>query len=153
MSWRFDRPPHRRLIARACEDPPRGRVETRPVRSGPPPLGKAGRLLMGRLAQKTRYADPGLLMRWGDIVGAEFAALTRPGRMSPGRSDRSLEIMTPDGAAAAKVAFHEGALLDRLATYFGPGVVTRLKVTHAGAGQGGEPASGGGRGLSRFRDL
>lgn len=113
-----------RLVASADAAP----RPTRPAIKHAASVKGAGALMVARLAQKTRFADPALVAKWPALVGDDIAAMARPGRLSPGRSDRSLDVHVGDGAAATHIRFHESLIISRLAAYFGPGVVTRLKI-------------------------
>ena len=131
----------------------RAPVETRPARRPPPMVREQVSMIIARLAQRTRYMDPGLAARWADIAGDEFAALCRPGRLSGGAKDRALEVFAADGAAAARLKFHEGDLIRRLRAYFGPDVVTRISIKQTdNTPTDAAPRSSGGGGLSRFRN-
>jgi hypothetical protein len=126
---RLDRPP-----------PP-----TRPARPAPPAVGRHAAALLSALAAKTRYVDPELCAIWPALAGAELARLCRPGRLSGGRSGRTLEIVVPHGAAAAAVEFASDGLKRRLNAYFGPESIARIAIVHGSAAA---PKSGL---LSRFR--
>lgn len=133
----------KRLITRA-DLGARPASNTRPVRTAASKTATRTGLVMARLAQKTRFADPALVRAWTDIVGEELAALGRPGRLSGGRKDRTFEICAPNGAAATALSLATGELIERLNTYYGPGTIGRIKVRQIGRPSG--------QGLSRFRD-
>ncbi|MEM9169511.1 MAG: DciA family protein [Pseudomonadota bacterium] len=122
-------------------------IVTRPARRSAPAVGRALRETVRDLAQSTRYVDPGLVADWQQIVGAELAALCRPGKISAGRG-ATLTVFARDAAAAARVQFDAGLILDKLTMRLGPGVVGHVRVVQNGSEPDDRPAPGG---LSRFR--
>jgi len=114
---------------------------TRPVRRGPPKVARAAADVFSRLAKTTRYADPGLADNWPSIAGADIAALGRPGRLLGNGPGRTLEIIAPDGAAAAELQMRTGDLLTAINRYLGPGAVNHIAVKQ----RPGEAARTGGR--------
>ena len=122
-------------------------MTTKPQRRASPRVGSFSAMLIGRLAQKTRFVDPGLAARWPEIVGGATADLCRPGRLSGGKKDRTLEVYVRDGAAAHEISFHEAAVIEKLNGFFGPGVIGRLTIKQADGGDAPSAPSGG---LGRF---
>ena len=100
-------------------------------RAAPPIRGFAG-AWMARLARATRYVDPKLMEQWPSLIGDELASLCRPGRLSGGRRDRTLEIFVTNGAAAAAVRFEESRMILSINEFLGPGVVGRLTIRQSG---------------------
>lgn len=134
--------------------------QTRPTRKGPPKAARAAAQVFSKLAQATRFADPGLADNWPSIAGAEIAALGRPGRVLGNGPGRTLEVIVRDGAAATELQMRADDLLTAVNRYLGPGAVERITVLQrAGAGRdrvGNTPAkeeTGGplGAALSSFR--
>ncbi|MEM8771880.1 MAG: DUF721 domain-containing protein [Pseudomonadota bacterium] len=137
---------------------------TRPVRRAPPKVSRAASDIFAKLARKTRYAEPGLAENWSEIAGAELASLGRPGRLTGRPPDRTLEIMTPDGGAAAQIQMNADALIRSVNRYLGPGAVARIAVRQRAAARSRQTAPTGdepsgenesanplGAALSRFR--
>ncbi len=100
-------------------------------RAAPPIRGYAG-AWMARLARATRYVDPKLIELWPSLVGEEMASLCRPGRVSGGRRERTLEVFVTNGAAAAAVRFEESRLILKINEYMGVGAVGRLLIRQSG---------------------
>ena len=103
---------------------------TRPVRRAPLKIASAGANVFAALAKKTKFADPELIGHWPTIAGANLAALCRPGRITGMRAagGRSLEVIAPNGAAAAETQMRADDLLTRVNRYLGPGAVARIMV-------------------------
>ncbi|MGF1544809.1 MAG: DciA family protein [Parvularculaceae bacterium] len=122
------------------------RGETKPARRSAPTLARCATRTLANLARRTGYVDPYLAARWPRIVGEELAGLCRPGKISGGRRDRTLEVSATSGAAAVELAQREGDLRARRNAHFGPGAVGRVRVAQTGG------AAIGAAGLARFRD-
>ncbi len=102
--------------------------QTRPVRRGPPRAARAAAQVFSKLAQATRFADPGLSDNWPSIAGKEIAALGRPGRVLGAGPGRTLEVIVRDGAAAAELQMRADDLLTAVNRYLGPGAVARIAI-------------------------
>lgn len=112
------------------------RRDTKPVRRAAPQAGAKAGLIVAKIAQKTRFADPGLVNAWSSIVGREIAGLCRPGKISGRRSDRTFEVHVAGGAAATAVGFEKATIIDKLNAYYGPGSVGRLHIRQTAATRG-----------------
>lgn len=108
-------------------------VVTRPARQGPPHLRRYAAGIVAGLARKTKFVDPALGVDWPAIVGAEIAALCRPGKLSGGRFGRTLEVIAPNGAAAARVKFEAASIRRKVNDVLGPGVVGHISVRQSAA--------------------
>jgi len=104
------------------------KVQTRPVRAAPPAVRRSAKEILSTLARKTRYLDPALAARWTDFVGEELVKICRPGRMSGGRTDKTVEIIVSSGAAATRVQMETDAIKHRLNQHLGPNAVTRIAI-------------------------
>lgn len=135
----------RRISADSDRDPPK--VETRPQRPPPPHLNLALSRLFTRIAAETRHAEPALIERWADIAGRDLARLGRPGRIVGGVKAATLEVIAPNGAAAARLQFEAEALRQRANQFLGPGRIGRIAVRQSGATDAAPVESA----LSRFR--
>lgn len=124
-------------------------MKTRPARPAPPAISGPVRAVFAGLARRTRFVDPDLGANWASIVGEDAAALCRPGRMTGGRADRTLEVVAANSAAAAKVRFASEDLRGRVNAFLGPGAVGRIAVRLNGSEA--EPAGAGAPALARFR--
>lgn len=127
-----------------------GFLKTRPARPAPPAIGRYSAKIFADLAGRTRFVDPALAANWTTLVGAEIAALCRPGRLTGGQVGATLELHAPHAAAAARTQFEAEAIRRRLNNYLGPGRIGRITVLHL---QGPAPVgeSGLDGALSRFR--
>ncbi len=111
--------------------------QTRPVRRGPPRAARAAAAVFSRLAQTTRYADPGLAENWPSIAGADIAALGRPGRVLGNGPGRTLEVIVRDGASAAEIQMRTDDIILAVNRYLGPDAVNRIALRQrAGARHG-----------------
>jgi hypothetical protein len=124
-------------------------VATRPARAAPPSIARAVGAVFADLARRTRHAEPALIERWREIVGAELAGLCAPGRLSGGLKGATLEILARDGAAAARVQFESEAIRRAVNAFLGPAAVARILVRHRSTQTGPDGALSGA--LSRFR--
>lgn len=101
---------------------------SKPVRRAPPKAARAGAQVFAALARKTKFAEPTLAENWPSIAGAEIAALCRPGRITGGRTGRTLEVRTPSGAAATALAMHLDDLQTRVNRFLGTGSIARISI-------------------------
>ncbi len=105
----------------------------------------AGRI--GRPAfERAGFAEPGLVLRWKEIVGAEIARIAQPLRLVSGPSGGILTLKAEP--AAAIFLQHEGrALCARINAYLGRPVVQRLRfipgeIAHEPPADGANQAAG-----------
>ncbi len=101
---------------------------SRPVRKAPPRLQRFSSRVLTSLARQTRFMDPALGQRWSEIVGEEIAMLCWPGRLSPGRQHRTLEVITPNGATATKLTYQTEQILSAVNKIMGPRAVTHISI-------------------------
>jgi len=66
--------------------------------------------------------------RWREIVGEALAGRTEPRRLIRSRGAGATLELKVAGPVAALVQHQAPLILDRLALYLGPGVVTRLRI-------------------------
>lgn len=72
------------------------------------------------------FADPALVLRWPDIVGAEVARVARPIRLTEGAGGGVLTVLSEPGAAL--FLQHESrALCERINTFLGRKAVSKLR--------------------------
>jgi hypothetical protein len=82
---------------------------------------------LGRAAfDRAGFAEPGLVLRWREIVGAHVARIATPVRLSQGASGGVLTLRA-DPAAALFLQHESRALCARINTYLGRPAVERLK--------------------------
>lgn len=113
--------------------------QTKPARRGPPQIARAGATVLANLARKTKYVDPALSDHWPTIAGKAIAALCRPGRISGrrggvGKAGRTLEVIAPNGAAAAQLQMLTDDLKSRVNRYLGPNSVAHIAIRQANNG-------------------
>jgi hypothetical protein len=72
------------------------------------------------------FADPTLVLRWSDIVGAEVARIARPIRLTEGAAGGVLTILS-EPAAALFLQHESRTLCERINTYLGRETVAKLK--------------------------
>jgi hypothetical protein len=97
-----------------------------------PAVGRFTAAVFSDLAQKTKFVDPALAAAWPRILGDELAGLSRPGRLTGSKAGRTLEVVVPNGAAAARIQFESGRIREKVNDFLGPGVVARIAVRQAG---------------------
>lgn len=131
----------------AAGDSDAPRIQTRPQRRPPPQLNTFLSTVFTDVATKTRFADPGLMSRWGEIAGPELAALGRPGRILGGTRGATMEVFAAGGAAAARLQFESEALRRRVNQFLGPERIGRIQIRQAGGADAAPVDSA----LSRFR--
>lgn len=132
---------------RVIPGPDRPTIKTRPQRPPPPHLNKYVSNLFANIASRTKFAEPGLLQRWSDIVGPELASLGRPGRILGGTRGATLELVAQNGAAAARLQFESESIRRRVNQVLGPDRIGQIQLRQAGAPDAAPVASA----LSRFR--
>lgn len=101
---------------------------TRAVRTAAPKASRAAASVFSKLADKTRYADPGLSDNWPTIAGTEIAQLARPGRVTGRGPGRTLEVVVRDGSAAAQMQMQVDALIAAVNQYLGPGSIAHIAI-------------------------
>ncbi|MFQ5562607.1 MAG: DciA family protein [Parvularculaceae bacterium] len=107
-------------------------IRTRPARSGPPQISRYSATVLAALAKKTKFVDPALAANWPTIVGDEIARLCRPGRLTGQTGARTLEIIAPNGAAAAQAQLLTDEIIERANRFLGPGALTRIAIRQDG---------------------
>lgn len=131
-------------------------IQTKPARPAAPAIRGAAAHVLVALARRTRFVDPALVAQWPLMVGEELAALSRPGRLTGGRIGRTLELVAPNGAAAARVALETESIKGKVNDFLGPGAIARVVIRQRGGEPPQEPGGDGPEGpvraaLSRFR--
>jgi hypothetical protein len=84
------------------------------------------------------FADPTLVLRWSDIVGAEVARIARPIRLTDGASGGQLTVLSEPGAAL--FLQHESrALCERINSYLGRKAISKLRFVQGSVRQSRNP--------------
>ena len=115
------------LGAGAAADQPPGDASARPRRArrdDPQPLAAAIGGLLSDQGWKEQAAVGSVFSNWGQIVGPDLAAHTRP----DGFADGELAIAADSTAWATQVRLLASALVRRLNSELGEGTVRRVKV-------------------------
>jgi len=130
-------------------------IKTRPPIPAAPTVGRFSANVFAGLAKSTKYVDPKLATNWAKIIGEESADLCRPGRLTGGRTGRTLEIFARNATAAAKIHFEAEAIRRKVNDFLGPDAVGRLTIIHKEEPNRSTPAEDTatplGSALSRFR--
>jgi predicted nucleic acid-binding Zn ribbon protein len=95
-----------------------------PRRTTPQPLRRSLELLLDDLGSAPVRETTSLLDRWPEVVGRDLAAHTQPIGVRHG----VLLVQADDPAYGQALGWDERAVLARLATVLGQGVVTGLHV-------------------------
>lgn len=73
-----------------------------------------------------------MIAYWPSIAGAELAAVTEPLRLAPGQpGEANILYLRVSGASAIELQHRERELVDRINSYFGSAVVSRLALRQA----------------------
>jgi len=104
-----------------------------PLPNEPPSRRKRVAAVSGDAAQLARaaferagFTEPGLVLRWKEIVGADVARIARPIRLSQGPSGGVLTLKA-DPAASVFLQHESRALCGRINDYLGRDAVRRLR--------------------------
>jgi len=104
-----------------------------PSEEGPPPRrGRAGAVANDAHAlaragfARAGFPEPGLVLRWKEIVGAQVARIARPLRFSEGATGGVLTLRA-DPAAAVFLQHESRALCGRINAWLGRDAVQRLR--------------------------
>lgn len=96
--------------------------------------GTALRRRISEAAAKRGFAEPDILLRWSEIVGAELAEQVRPVQISYGRAapgfGATLVVQVP-GARATEIEHRAARIVERVNAFYGYRAVSRLKLTQA----------------------
>lgn len=97
-----------------------------PRRGRATPLGAEASLAGQTAFIRAGFADPTLVLRWGEIAGSETAALAQPVSLKEGPSGGVLTLKAEPGAAVY-LQHDSPALCARINSYLGRQAVTRLR--------------------------
>ena len=92
-------------------------------------LSKIVRRAFGRQG----FAEPGVLLRWPEIVGETLAKFSLPERLSFPHGERSQGTLhlRVDGQFALEVQHLEPMIIERINSFFGYGAVSRISILQA----------------------
>jgi hypothetical protein len=80
---------------------------------------------------KNGFSNSDVIYRWKDIVGAELSGYCTPVKMtSPNgrQGEGRLYLKVKSGAYAMQVQYQEAVILERLATFYGYRVASRIVI-------------------------
>lgn len=111
----------------------RGRVPEPPVRRNGP--RQVAELLpdVGRAAfKKFGFVQSSIVSRWGEIVGARWAAVSAPEslRFPPAKKDGGTLTLTVRGAHAVTIQHILPEIIERVNRFFGYAAVARVTIRH-----------------------
>jgi hypothetical protein len=92
-------------------------------------LGKVVRHAFGRQG----FAEPGVLLRWPEIVGDTLARFSLPERLTfpQGERSRGTLHLRVDGQFALELQHLEPLIVERINGFFGYGAVARIAILQA----------------------
>jgi len=80
--------------------------------------------------QRAGFPDATLVLRWGEIAGADIARVAEPLRLSEGPEGGVLTLKCDPGAAVF-LQHQTRDLMEQLARYLGPGRIARVRLISA----------------------
>lgn len=115
---------------------PRKTAETTPRRRRGGAFRQAGAELRKGLADaagRRGFAEPEILLRWTEIVGAALAPHCRPVKVVYGRSPAlgATLVIEATGARATEIEHLGPRMIERINGYYGYRAISRLRVTQA----------------------
>lgn len=86
--------------------------------------------LLKPIAQKRGFREASLLVEWDKVVGAEYARVLRPVKISHARSEPYEAVLYAEAEPhrALELQYNALHILDRINTYFGCRAITTLKI-------------------------
>jgi hypothetical protein len=99
--------------------------------------GPAGEDALGHATtalHRAGFLDATLVLRWRTIAGGDIARIAEPLRLTEGPEGQVLTLKCDPGAAVF-LQHQTRELMDRLATYLGPGRITRIRLVSAELGR------------------
>jgi len=108
------------------------------------PFHRAGEALGRRLSEaaaKRGFAEPDVLIRWAEIVGADLARDCQPVRITYGRAAPGLGatlLVQANGARATEIEHRVPQIVERVNAFYGYRAVSRIRLTQA-TGRAGQP--------------
>jgi len=103
-----------------------------------PPQGRTFRRAWSAVSRSVRdaagrhgFAEPDVLLRWHEVVGAALAGVCRPLRVEYGRRATGLGAtltVATDGAHATEIAHQSQQIIDRVNGFYGYRAVSRIRI-------------------------
>lgn len=94
-----------------------------------PSAGWSTNKILRPLSKKFTAGKSELQAHWAEIVGAKWAALSRPIAIRGGKDGKTLHIEAK-GPAAALMQANTGQLLGKINQFLGAGTISKLSVKH-----------------------
>lgn len=95
------------------------------------------RPVLDKVAGRHGFAEPDVLLRWGEIVGEALAPTCRPVRVSYGqRGLGATLVLRTDGARAPEVEHLAPRIIERVNQFYGYRAVARIRITQSGQAPG-----------------
>ena len=104
------------------------RRRTRPVPRPAPRAGKALTPLIKKLDEQFGRGAGALEPRWREIVGDQLARVTRPQKLTRGKTGGGTLELRVAGPAALLVQHQSADILARVNLFLGPGAVDKLRI-------------------------
>ncbi|MEM1344882.1 MAG: DciA family protein [Pseudomonadota bacterium] len=122
-------------MAQSDNDAPTARTRT-PLRRGKAlrRLGQGVGARLGEAAAKRGFAEPEILLRWPEIVGAEMATRCQPVRITYARHAPGLGatlLVQAPGAQATEVEHLAPQIIERVNAFHGYRAVAQVRITQA----------------------
>jgi hypothetical protein len=117
----------------ATPNEPDKRAEDKRSGAGAQAASKAMSKIVRRAFGRQGFAEPGVLLRWHEIVGDTLARFTLPERLSFPYGERSQGTLhlKVDGQFALEVQHLEPMIVERINTFFGYGAVAKIAILQA----------------------
>lgn len=96
----------------------------------PRPVGEEIERVLRSHGWQQRFHAARIVACWPDVVGEMVALHCQPRGLE---DDGTLMVVADSAAWATQLSYLRGALLDRLATIIGPGLVTQVRVRTDGS--------------------
>jgi hypothetical protein len=118
-----------RLIEDAMSEHESRRAVARPFqRRGPLPVAQNATAILQHHLKARGFAQVEMVTRWGEIVGSNLANHCFPYKLSTGSSGGATLTLLADDRAALELQHQSPKLIDKINSYFGSCVISRIKV-------------------------
>ena len=104
------------------------RKRTRPAPRPTPPAGRSLNKFVRELDEKFGRGASALEPRWREIVGDQLARVTRPQKLTRGKTGGGTLELRVAGPAALLVQHQSADILARVNLFLGPGAVDKLRI-------------------------
>lgn len=96
-------------------------------------VGRSLNKIVRRAFGRQGFAEPGVLLRWPEIVGETLARFSLPERLAFPQGERSQGTLhlKVDGQFALELQHLEPLIIERINAFFGYGAVARIAILQA----------------------